>query len=75
MPSTFIFGCLELKRRTCEIPFPKSIVYSDVVLDKGVVSQLRKQIKCSLTPKIFSHVTHATLVLGVHFKHYRFTSI
>ena len=28
------FGCLELKWRSCEIPFPKSIVYSDVVLDK-----------------------------------------
>ena len=34
MPSKFIFGCLELKRRSCEIPSPKSIVYNDVVLDK-----------------------------------------
>ena len=34
MPFMFIFGCLELKRRFCEIPFPKSIVYTDVVLDK-----------------------------------------
>ena len=34
MPSIFIFGRLELKKRSCEIPFLKSIVYSDVVLDK-----------------------------------------
>ena len=31
MPSTFIFGCLELKKRSCETPIPKSIVYSDVL--------------------------------------------
>ena len=34
MPSTFIFCWLELKWRSCDIPFPKSIVYSDVLLDK-----------------------------------------
>ena len=34
MPSTFIFGCLELKRRSCEIPFSKTIVYSDALLEK-----------------------------------------
>ena len=34
MPSTFIFGCLKLKMRFLEIPFPKSIVYSDLALDK-----------------------------------------
>ena len=34
MQSKFIFGCLEVKRRACEIPFAKSIVYSDVELDK-----------------------------------------
>ena len=34
MPSTFIFGCLELEKRFCEISFPKNVVYSDVVLDK-----------------------------------------
>ena len=34
MPSTFIFGCLELKRRSYEILFPKSIVCCDVVSDK-----------------------------------------
>ena len=34
MPSTFIFGCLKLKMRFNEIPFPKSIVYCDEVLDK-----------------------------------------
>ena len=34
MPSTFIFVCLKLKNRSCEFPFPKSIVYSDVVVDK-----------------------------------------
>ena len=34
MPSALIFGCLKLKMRFCEIPFPKSIIYSDVVLDK-----------------------------------------
>ena len=39
MPSTLIFDCLEFKRRSCEIPFPKSIVYSVVVLDKLGQSQ------------------------------------
>ena len=34
MPSTFIFGCLKLKMRFCETPFPKSIVYSNLVLGK-----------------------------------------
>ena len=34
MPSKSIFDCIKLKMRFCEIPFPKSIVYSDVVLDK-----------------------------------------
>ena len=34
MPSTFIFGSLEFKERSCEIPVPKSIVYIDGVLDK-----------------------------------------
>ena len=34
MPSTFIFGCLKLKLSFCGIPFPKSIVNGDVVLDK-----------------------------------------
>ena len=34
MASTFIFGWLELKMTFCEIPFPKSIVYSAVVMDK-----------------------------------------
>ena len=35
MPTTFMIGCLELKkRRFCEIPFQKSIVLSDVVFDK-----------------------------------------
>ena len=43
MPSTFVFGCLKLKRRFCEIPFRKSIVYSDVVLDK-----LRERYKSRL---------------------------
>ena len=38
-------------------------------------SQLRKWRKCSLTPKIFSHVTHEALVFGVHFKHYHFNGI
>ena len=33
MPFTLIFGCLELKKRSCQLPFPKSIVCSDVVLD------------------------------------------
>ena len=28
------FGCLELQRRPCEVPFPKNKVYSDVMLDK-----------------------------------------
>ena len=45
MPSTFIFGGLKLKVRFYEIPFPKSIVYSDVVLDK-----LRQRYK-SFFPK------------------------
>ena len=31
---TFIFGWLELQRRYCEIPFPKTIVYTGVELDK-----------------------------------------
>ena len=35
MSPTFFFGTLELKRRSCQIQFPKSIVYSDVVLDVG----------------------------------------
>ena len=34
MPSTFIFGSLKLKMRFCELLFPKSVVYSDVVLYK-----------------------------------------
>ena len=34
MPSMFIFRCLKLKRRSCKIPFPKSIVYNDVLLEK-----------------------------------------
>ena len=34
MPSTFIFGGLESKKRSWEIPFPKSTVCSDVMLDK-----------------------------------------
>ena len=34
MPSTLIFGCLKLKMRFCEIPFARSIVYSDIGLDK-----------------------------------------
>ena len=34
MPSTFIFGSLNLKMRICEMSFPKSIVYSDAVLYK-----------------------------------------
>ena len=34
MPSTFIFGYLKLKIRFCEIPFSKSRVYSNEVLDK-----------------------------------------
>ena len=34
MPSTLIFGCLELKGRSFEIPFPKSLVYSDEMLGK-----------------------------------------
>ena len=34
MPSTFIFGCLKLKLSFCGIPFLKSIVNGDVVLDK-----------------------------------------
>ena len=34
MPSTFIFGCLKLKLNFCGIPFPKSIVNGDVVVDK-----------------------------------------
>ena len=34
MTSTFIFGFLESKKRSREIPFSKSRVYSDVVLDK-----------------------------------------
>ena len=34
MPFTVIFGCLELKKRASKIQFPKSIIYSDVVLDK-----------------------------------------
>ena len=38
MQYRFIFGCLELKKRSCEIPFPKNIVYSDVVLDKLKIS-------------------------------------
>ena len=32
-------------------------------------------MECSLTPNIFSHVSHAALVFGVHFKHYHFNSI
>ena len=31
---TFVFGRLEIKRRSCEIPFPKSVVYNDAVLNK-----------------------------------------
>ena len=34
MPSTFIFGCLKIKLGLCEIPFPKGMFYSYVVLDK-----------------------------------------
>ena len=56
MPSTFIFGCLELKRRSCKIPFPKSIVYSDLVLDKlgqSCMSFLpRKNELCKLLVKL-----------------------
>ena len=29
-------------------------------------------MKCSLTPKILSHLTHGVLVFGFYFKHYRF---
>ena len=46
MPSTFIFDCLKSKMRFREIPFPKSIVYSDVNLDK-----LRQRFK-SFIPSI-----------------------
>ena len=38
MPPTFFFGCQQLKRKSCEIPFPKSVVYSDVLLEKLVQS-------------------------------------
>ena len=48
MPSMFIFGCPELKKRFCEIPFPKSIVYSDAVLDN-----LRQRYK-SIFPSKYS---------------------
>ena len=52
MPSTFIFGCLELNRRSCENPFPKSIVYSDVELDKLPQTYMsffpRKNAECKL---------------------------
>ena len=34
MLSTFYFDCLKLKMRFCGMPFPKSIVYSDVVVGK-----------------------------------------
>ena len=34
MPSMFFSGCLELKKKSCEIPFPRSIVYNDVELEK-----------------------------------------
>ena len=34
MPSKFIFDRLKIKKRFCDIPFPKTLVYSDVVLDK-----------------------------------------
>ena len=46
MPSTFIFGCLKLKMRFCEIAFPKSIVNGDVLLDK-----LRQSYKFSFPDK------------------------
>ena len=51
MPSTFIFGCLDIKRRSCEIPFPKGIVYSDAVFDDklGQGDNLSCQAK---TPKV-----------------------
>ena len=54
MPSTFIFGCLKLKTRFCEIPFPKSIIYSDVVLSKlghSYESSFPSQNSESWTPK------------------------
>ena len=34
MPSTLNFGCLEFQRRSSEIPFPKRVVYGDVMLAK-----------------------------------------
>ena len=46
MPSTFLLGCLGLKMIFCVIPFPKNIVYSDVVLDK-----LRQRYKSSFPSK------------------------
>ena len=33
MPSTFIFGHLKLKLSFCGVPFPKSIVNGDVVIN------------------------------------------
>ena len=49
MPSTFIFGSLKLKRRSCEIPLPKNVVCSDVVLEKPVsLSFLAKMRKVKL---------------------------
>ena len=46
MPSTFIFGCLKLKLSFCAIPFPKSIVNGDVLLDK-----LRQRYKLFFSSK------------------------
>ena len=57
MQSTFILACLELKRRSCYIPFPKSIVYSDVVLEK--VGQSNK----SLFPR--KNAESQTLKIGI----------
>ena len=45
MPSTFIFGCLKVKIRFHKIPFPKTKVYSDVVLDN-----LRQKYKSFFFP-------------------------
>ena len=44
MSSTFIYGCLEVKKITCDNPFPKCIVYG--------VGQTRKKLCLSSLEKM-----------------------
>ena len=61
MPSTFIFGCPKLKLSFCGIPFLKSIVNGDVVLDK-----LRERYKSFIPSKdVESYTLKGKLLTGV----------